>query len=91
MFSCRKVPLTKIEAHQIGLVEAQDGSPLKPGKNFGQIVNCHNFQDAQAFFDNGGQVGKQIDFLPPGTYKINTDLFKITLVQQLSIGTEEIG
>ncbi|NEO54352.1 MAG: hypothetical protein F6K54_15425 [Okeania sp. SIO3B5] len=91
MFSCRKVPLTKIEPHQIGLVEAQDGSPLKPGKNFGHKVNCNNFQDAQAFFDNGGQVGKQIDILLPGTYKINTDLFKITPVEQLSIGTEEIG
>ncbi|MDJ0510726.1 MAG: SPFH domain-containing protein [Crocosphaera sp.] len=91
MFRCRKVPVIRIEAHQIGLVEAQDGSPLKPGKNFGRIVNCKYFQDAQAFFDNGGQVGKQIDFLPPGTYKINTDLFKIILVEQLSIGTEEIG
>ncbi|GGA56563.1 SPFH domain-containing protein [Okeania sp. KiyG1] len=91
MFKCRKVKVTRIEAHQIGLVEAQDGSPLKPGKNFGHKVNCNNFQDAQAFFDNGGQVGKQIDILLPGTYKINTDLFKITPVEQLSIGTEEIG
>ena len=91
MFKCRKVPVTRIEAHQIGLVEAKDGSPLKPGKNFAKKVNCHNFQDAEAFFDNGGQVGKQIDFLPPGTYKINTDLFKIISVEQLSIGTEEIG
>ncbi len=86
-----KKELTKIEPHQIGLVEAKDGSPLKVGKNFGRIVNCKHFQDAQAFFDNGGQVGKQIDILPPGTYKINTDLFEIIPVSQTEIGTEEIG
>lgn len=90
-FRCHQVPVTRIEAHQIGLVEALDGSPLKPGKNFGRTVNCKNFQDTQAFFDNWGQVGKQIDILPPGTYKINTDIFKIVPVQQLLIGTEEIG
>ncbi len=90
-FRCHQVPVTRIEAHQIGLVEALDGSPLKPGNNFGRTVNCKDFQDTQAFFDNGGQVGKQIDILPPGTYKINTDIFKIVPVQQLLIGTEEIG
>ncbi|MCL2934986.1 MAG: hypothetical protein MGG11_22880, partial [Trichodesmium sp. MAG_R03] len=91
IFRCHQVSVTRIEAHQIGLVEALDGSPLKPGKNFGRTVNCKDFQDTQAFFDNGGQVGKQIDILPPGTYKINTDIFKIVPVQQLLIGTEEIG
>lgn len=91
IFRCHQVSVTRIEAHQVGLVEALDGSPLKPGKNFGRTVNCKDFQNTQAFFDNGGQVGKQIDILPPGTYKINTDIFKIVPVQQLLIGTEEIG
>ncbi|MCC5610138.1 VWA domain-containing protein [Nostoc sp. CHAB 5834] len=91
MFSIRKASVTTIEPDEIGLVEAKDGVPLKSGRNFGTKVNCKYFQDAQAFFAQGGNVGKQIDILPPNTYQINTDLFHVRKVSITNIGSEEIG
>ena len=29
--------------------------------------------------ENGGQRGPQMDIIPPGTYRINTALFKVTI------------
>ncbi|MBD2774300.1 VWA domain-containing protein [Iningainema tapete] len=91
MFSIRKASVTKIQPDEIGLVEAKDGLPLKLGRNFGTRVNCKYFQDTQAFFAQGGNVGKQIDILPPNTYQINTDLFQVRKVSITNIGSEEIG
>ena len=91
MFRVRKVPVTKIEVHEVGLVEAKDGIPLKSDKTFGRRVNCKYYQDPQAFFEQGGNAGKQIDVLPPNTYHINTDLFQVHKVSITKIGVEEIG
>ncbi|NES22960.1 MAG: hypothetical protein F6K41_29580, partial [Symploca sp. SIO3E6] len=91
MFSIRKAAVTKIGPQEIGLVEAKDGSPLKSGRNFGRRVNCQYFQNPQAFFEQGGNTGKQIEILPPGTYQINTDLFEVRKVPITHIGTEQIG
>ena len=91
LFQIEKVPVTKIAANEIGLVEAKDGEPLTPGKNFGQVVECNDFQNGQAFLENGGQTGKQLTILATGTYYINTDLFQIEKVSVTTIPSNEIG
>lgn len=91
LFKIKEVPVTTIDANEIGLVEAKDGEPLPPGKNFGQVVECDNFQNGQAFLENGGQIGKQLAILATGTYYINTDLFKIEKVPVTTISSNEIG
>lgn len=91
LFSTDIVPITKINSDEIGLVEAKYGTPLEQGKMFGKIVECESFQDAQKFFDNGGQRGKQLLVLPEGTYYINTELFSIRKEKIVQIGADEIG
>jgi hypothetical protein len=34
-----------------------------------------SFQNGDAFIKNGGQKGPQIEFIPPGNYRINPYLF----------------
>ncbi len=91
LFNIRKGSITQIAPEEIGLVEAKDGKPLPPERTFGRVTNCQNFQDIKAFFDQGGQAGKQLAILTSGTYQINTELFYICKVPVIHISPEEIG
>ncbi|MGL4759650.1 MAG: SPFH domain-containing protein, partial [Patescibacteria group bacterium] len=91
LFKINRVDTTIIKADEIGLVEAKDGQPLPLGQNFGRVVECNNFQDAEAFIRNGGQNGKQLAIIPPGSYDINTELFKVNNVPVIYIPSGEIG
>ncbi|MBD2616129.1 hypothetical protein H6G94_33630 [Nostoc punctiforme FACHB-252] len=91
IYTIRKQPVINIYPNEIGLVEAKDGQPLRPGQNFGKIVECNDFQDAQAFLKNGGQRGKQLAILTAGTYQINTELFRIQKSSQIHIDADKIG
>lgn len=92
LYSVSKQNFIVIQEDAIGLVEAIDGAPLEAGHIFGRSVQGHNYyQDAEAFLRNGGQKGPQVDYIPPGTYRINIRLFRITLVQALNIPENAIG
>lgn len=75
----------------MGLVRATFGKPLPTTRTFGKVVECNNFQDAQAFISGGGESGKQLAFLTPGTYQINTDLFEIKIDSVTKVPQGEIG
>jgi uncharacterized membrane protein YqiK len=85
LFEVTEVPAIMIEDGQVGYVESIDGKRVtREGGNFGSPVECDSFQDADAFIKNGGQKGPQIQFLPPGYYRINTLMFR---VQKMPITT----
>ena len=86
-----QVPVTKIADDEIGLVEANDGIPLPPGRMFGKVVDCNNFQDARAFLENGGESGQQLTILTAGTYQINTNLFTISKQRVINVPQGEIA
>lgn len=69
---------TTISGGAVGVVEARDGSPLHSGRVLGKSVECDSFQDARSFLTKGGQRGPQIAIIPPGTYRINTELFNVS-------------
>jgi len=78
LFNVRLMEATVISENQIGLVEALDGSPLDPRDYVATPVEGHdNFQDGNEFISRGGQRGPQKDILLPGTYYINSLLFKV--------------
>ncbi len=91
MYIIRKESVINISPEEIGLVVAKDGANMPPGQHFGKFVECNNFQDAGAFIENGGEKGKQLEILTPGTYRINTELFKITKKSVIYIPQGEIG
>ena len=78
------------EGH-IGLVNAKDGLIIKTGRILARRVECNNYQDAQAFLNNGGQKGRQSAFIPSGVYKINTLLFEVSVVKQAHIQDNMVG
>lgn len=80
-----------IKNDEVGLVEAVSGNACKVGRIFAEPVECDNFQDGAAFLKNGGQKGPQVNILPPGYHKINTDLFKVEIVPVTVIPGGHIG
>jgi uncharacterized membrane protein YqiK len=80
LFDVEVQPATIVQANQVGLVTAKDGSPLPAGELVAASVTGHgDFQDASAFLANGGQRGPQYDLLKPGTYYVNPLMFDVKL------------
>jgi uncharacterized membrane protein YqiK len=77
----------------IGLVTAMDGARIPDGRLLARKVEGHsNFEKGDEFIAAGGEKGRQLDVLMPGTYRINTALFDIgEPVRWINIGPDEVG
>jgi regulator of protease activity HflC (stomatin/prohibitin superfamily) len=92
LFKVTKIKKTVVREGQIGVVTAMDGASLGAGQLLGGSVEGHSyFQRADIFLKSGGQKGPQIDFLRPGTYNINTEVFKVVLHDAIYIGEHQVG
>jgi uncharacterized membrane protein YqiK len=90
----RKVPLIEIGADELGIVEAVDGAPMPPGRNFApdRAQNAHNnFQDPIAFIKQGGVKGIQLRTLPPGLWPIHPYLFRVSISKTTVIPQGKVG
>ncbi|PYT02815.1 MAG: hypothetical protein DMF65_05600, partial [Acidobacteria bacterium] len=90
----RKVPLIEIGADELGIVEAIDGEPMPPGRNFApdRAENAHNnFQDPIAFIKRGGVKGIQLRTLPPGLWPIHPYLFRVSISKTTMIPPGKVG
>lgn len=84
------VKFTVIPDDAIGIIEACDGAPLPDGRVLAHPVDCDNFQDARAFL-LGGQRGLQMSVIPPGSWRINTLLFTVSVERMTVIEPGKIG
>lgn len=91
LFKVTKIKKTFIPEGSIGVVTATDGQPLEDQLLAKSIPAHDNFQKAEAFLKNGGQKGPQIDFLRPGTYNINTEIFEVEIREAVRLTENEIG
>ena len=81
-----------IDKGKVGLVTSMDGQPIPVGRLLARHVEGHSkFEDGQAFLNNQGQKGPQIDILLPGTYRINTALFKVEVYDATIIPANKVG
>ena len=90
-YAVSMVPFTTIDRGHIGIVEARDGHPLSGGRVLAKTVQCNSFQDARCFLTGGGERGPQISIIPPGTYRINTALFQVSMDEVLEIADNMVG
>lgn len=84
-------PFTIIPTGKIGLVLAKDGAELETGSILARKVPCDSFQDALAFLQNGGRKGRQTAIMTPGSYRINTFLFDVEMVDMTSVPDNAVG
>jgi uncharacterized membrane protein YqiK len=80
-----------IEQGKIGVVEARGGKPLANGRVLAKKVESDSFQNVRLFLQNGGERGPQIAIIPPGTYRINTGFFGVTLAPVVQLEDNTIG
>jgi hypothetical protein len=90
LFKVEIVPRTYVPSGTVGLVSAKVGKIRPPWQPFGQYVECDDFQDGEAFLNNGGQQGRQLAVLAGDTYyDINPALFEVITAE--NVGTERDG
>lgn len=85
------VKFTKIDQGKLGVVVARDGKPLTGGRVLARTIDCNAFQDARAFLRGGGERGPQISIITPGTYRVNTELFTVSLMDVTEIDDNMVG
>lgn len=76
---------------KIGLILAKDGAPIPTGSILGRSVECDSFQDAEAFLKNGGMKGRQAGYITAGSYRINSHLFTVHVVNITNIAENMVG
>ncbi len=92
LFRVRAQPALIVAQGQVGVVSARDGNPIKPGRLLAQHVDGHQaFQDGEAFVANGGQRGPQIEVILPGRFRINSDLFEVTVQPATIVQANQVG
>jgi len=90
-YTVERVKFCTIPQGKVGCVEACDGKALDSGRIVAKSVACDSFQDARAFLANGGERGPQMSLIPPGTYRINTLLFNVSVVDAITVPPGKIG
>ncbi|MEO8877757.1 MAG: hypothetical protein ABI461_19340, partial [Polyangiaceae bacterium] len=93
LFKVENRPVTIIPGGAVGLVSAMDGARIPDGRLLANKVEGHsNFEKGDTFMSAGGEKGRQIDVLMPGTYRINTALFEVSApVAWTNVGPDEVG
>lgn len=92
LFKVVKRPALRILNNKIGVVVATDGQPMTSGRLLGKRVTGHeSFQHGQAFLEQGGQKGPQIDILLPGSYRVNTAMFQVEMRDAIMIPAQKVG
>jgi uncharacterized membrane protein YqiK len=81
-----------VQPDAVGIVTTLDGRPIDPGEIAGELVPAHdNFQNAQAFLDNGGRRGLQEQILLSGTWNLNPWFVSVEQVEMLEIPIGHVG
>jgi uncharacterized membrane protein YqiK len=80
-----------IPENHVGLIESRGGQVPVNGRVLARKVECDSFQNARAFLEAGGERGPQIAIITPGTYRINTVLFSLRIVEALEIPDNMVG
>lgn len=91
LFQVEIVDVITVGENEVGIVESIAGEPCERGRIFAKPVDCDDYQDAERFITNKGQKGPQIRVLGPGTYRINTMLFKVSIERIVDIAGGFMG
>jgi len=95
VYSVASEELTQIKADEVGLIETSDGIPMPVNQLFAPEFSQAEFQqmlDARHFLTAGkGFKGKQTAVLTPGTYRLNTKLFRVRTVAQTEVLAGEVA
>ena len=93
LFTVERRDAVVIPGGSVGLVTAMDGARIPEGRLLADRVSGHSsYEKGDVFINKGGEKGRQVEVLMPGTYRINTALFDVSRpVAWTNIGPDEVG
>ena len=92
LFDLAVADITNIEDGNIGVVTALDGVPLDKNNIAGVETHGHNnFQDFDAFLQNGGQRGLQIQVIQAGNYSLNPWAVQVEKKEMTQVPIGNVG
>jgi uncharacterized membrane protein YqiK len=72
IFQVSVTDMIRIQESMVGIVTTLDGMPIEAGQIAGKLVDGHNnFQDFDAFLQQGGNRGLQPQVILAGSYNLN--------------------
>ena len=84
--------IQRVEPDRVGIVTTLDGAPITDGEIAGTLVPAHdNFQNAQAFLNNGGCRGLQEQILLSGQWNLNPWFAQVEQVPMVEIPIGHVG
>lgn len=94
IYDVREVAVTVVPQRKVGIIDAADGLPLT-----NQVIapewpegSTQKMLDARHFLTDGkGHRGTQATVLLPGKYPINTELFRVTMVDWTEVVPGEVA
>jgi uncharacterized membrane protein YqiK len=89
LFDIEIAEVTQISENMVGIITTLDGASIEEGNIAGKTINGHNnFQDVDAFLNNGGNKGLQQQVILAGSYYLNPWFVKVeqTYMTEIPIG-----
>jgi uncharacterized membrane protein YqiK len=89
LFDIEIAEVTQIAENMVGIITTLDGASIEEGNIAGKTIDGHNnFQDVDAFLNNGGNKGLQQQVILAGSYYLNPWFVKIeqTYMTEIPIG-----
>lgn len=84
--------MTHIQENKVGIITTLDGLPIDEGQIAGKQIEGHNnFQDADAFLNNGGNKGLQPQVILAGSYNLNPWFVQIEQINMTEIPIGHVG
>ncbi len=80
--------VVSIPSGKYGFLNAKDGAPLRPDQFLADAFSPgHELDmlDAEYFLTHGGQRGPQTTILTPGTYRLNTYLWELSIYNAVDV------
>ena len=84
--------MTHINENKVGIITTLDGMPIDEGQIAGKQVEGHNnFQDTDAFLNNGGNKGLQPQVILAGSYNLNPWFIQVEEISMTEIPIGHVG
>jgi hypothetical protein len=86
--------IVSIPSGKYGFLNAKDGDPLRPDQYLADAFPAEHeldMLDAEYFLTHGGQRGPQTTILTPGTYRLNTYLWDVTIKDATDVAEGSVG
>jgi uncharacterized membrane protein YqiK len=92
LFQVSITDMVRIQESRVGIVTTLDGHPIEAGQIAGKMIDGHNnYQNFDAFLENGGNRGLQPQVILAGSYNLNPWAVQIEEIPMTEIPIGYVG